>query len=49
MSAISRAEQARRGHAVGVVCDAAAGDPLTEARLARAGAAPGARPVPHAA
>src|SRR5205809_5899743 len=27
------AEQARRGHAVGVVCDAAASDPLTEARL----------------
>ena len=27
------AEQARRGHAVGVVCDAVASDPLTEARL----------------
>src|SRR5438552_11028303 len=27
------AEQARRGHAVGVVCDATAGDLLTEARL----------------
>jgi glycosyltransferase involved in cell wall biosynthesis len=28
------AEQARRGHAVGVVCDAVASDALTEARLA---------------
>src|SRR5262245_62129927 len=28
------AEQAQRGHLVGVVCDAAGGDPLTEARLA---------------
>ena len=28
-------EQARRGHAVGVVCDAAGGDRLTEARLAK--------------
>ena len=28
------AEQARRGHAVGVVCDAVAQDPLTEQRLA---------------
>jgi glycosyltransferase involved in cell wall biosynthesis len=27
------AEQARRGHAVGVVCDVVASDPLTEARL----------------
>src|SRR5437588_1018168 len=27
------AEQARRGHAVGVVCDAVVSDPLTEARL----------------
>src|SRR5258708_19374619 len=27
------AEQARRGHAVGVVCDAVASDPLTAARL----------------
>ena len=33
MSAISAAEQARRGHKVGVVCDAVASDRLTEARL----------------